>query len=464
MTRLDSLIAQLKKAITDKSSFITTIKHPQLLVNSLIDLRDTIGNNDVKEAVSDQLYYLIMEKHKESTDDFYKSSDTMLHSVLYGPPGVGKTTIGCKLARIWYSLGFIKGAKKAAPSGLNFNDLLGGDSTSGSSDFMTPDGIQWVIYLFVLLVVANFAIAIYDRMGVFWSMVIFGCLVFLVVVVIIYSIVSSSANKKEEEEQQRRMRENLKRNILQKIEENKDSAAVFEDVDFPPDDKIFKIAKREDFVGEYVGWTSPKTSKLLNSCIGKVLFIDEAYSLINGPNDQFGLEALTTLNQFMSEHASEIIVIFAGYRDLLEKGVFREQPGLQRRCMWKFNCSGYNPEELFQIYKYQANKVGWSINDESTCIKYFKENYDAFPAYGGDTERAFFFAKLAYSRDMIAGSPECSKNTLTPKHLLSAIKRLRSNHIESANSNLLTDSSAQTSDLLQKLAPLLSGYQQQAYA
>lgn len=101
--------------------------------------------------------------------------------------------------------------------------------------------------------------------------------------------------------------------------------------EIPPDDQIIKVVTRADFVDRYVGWTSPKTIKLLEENLGKVLFVDEAYSLINGPHDEFGMEALTALNLFLSQRPREIIVVFAGYKDLLQTGVYSVQPGLKRR-------------------------------------------------------------------------------------------------------------------------------------
>ena len=104
------------------------------------------------------------------------------------------------------------------------------------------------------------------------------------------------------------------------------------------------------------------------------------------------MEALTALNLFLSQHSNEIIVIFAGYKDLLETGPYSVQPGLRRRFMWQFDCEGYNAEQLFEIFRIQLDKKGWGLTDNAASLKLFINNYDAFPAFGGDTERAAFFA------------------------------------------------------------------------
>ena len=103
----------------------------------------------------------------------------------------------------------------------------------------------------------------------------------------------------------------------------------------------FIIANRSDFVGKYLGHTAAKTQKLLESCRGGVLFIDEAYSLgpQSGDNDSFSKEAIDTLNQFLSENNKDFICIIAGYEDSLNKCFFRRNQGLERRFPWKFKTN-----------------------------------------------------------------------------------------------------------------------------
>lgn len=97
-----------------KAPFLESIRYPDLLVSSLEELNELIGNHSVKDSVATQVAYLIAVKTSKS-DSHIENDHVMLNTILYGPPGVGKTLVGTKLAKIWYSLGFLDGSKKIIP-------------------------------------------------------------------------------------------------------------------------------------------------------------------------------------------------------------------------------------------------------------------------------------------------------------------------------------------------------------
>ena len=112
----------------------------------------------------------------------------------------------------------------------------------------------------------------------------------------------------------------------------------------------FRIATRKDFIGEYLGHTAIKTQKVIDSCMGGVLFIDEAYSLGNGDSkkDTFSKECIDTLNQNLSENKGKFVCIIAGYKENLEHDFFSVNPGLQRRFPFRYSIEKYTSKELIK--------------------------------------------------------------------------------------------------------------------
>jgi hypothetical protein len=88
--------------------------------------------------------------------------------------------------------------------------------------------------------------------------------------------------------------------------------------------------ERSQLVGEYVGHTAPKTKKIVESAKGGILFIDEAYSLVSGSQNDFGNEAIETLLKLMEDYRDDLIVIIAGYPDKMDTFI-KSNPGLNSR-------------------------------------------------------------------------------------------------------------------------------------
>ena len=105
---------------------------------------------------------------------------------------------------------------------------------------------------------------------------------------------------------------------------------------------------RSDLVGRYVGHTAPLTQQIIESALGGVLFIDEAYSLVRGKDDSFGLEAVDTLVKGMEDHRDDLIVILAGYSREMEE-FLNANSGLKSRFPNNLNFADYTGSELTQI-------------------------------------------------------------------------------------------------------------------
>jgi hypothetical protein len=145
---------------------------------------------------------------------------------------------------------------------------------------------------------------------------------------------------------------------------------------------ICKVYGKSDVVAGYVGQTSGKCKDALLECKGGAFILDEAYSLLNG-KCSFGLEALNTINQYMSEHPIDQMIIFLGYKDMI-KVLYENQRGLYRRFNWVYNIEDYTPIELSQIYLSSIpNGMGDNL-DRSDVEKLFKKEKEVFYNGAGD--------------------------------------------------------------------------------
>lgn len=121
---------------------------------------------------------------------------------------------------------------------------------------------------------------------------------------------------------------------------------------------------RADLVGKYVGHTAPLTMSVIQSALGGVLFIDEAYSLYRGKDDSFGLEAIDTLVKAMEDHRDDLIVILAGYTKEM-KDFLEANSGLKSRFANIIEFNDYTGEELMLISKSIAKGKDYVIDDEA---------------------------------------------------------------------------------------------------
>ena len=119
---------------------------------------------------------------------------------------------------------------------------------------------------------------------------------------------------------------------------------------------------RSGLVGEYVGQTAPKTNAIIDSALDGVLFVDEAYSLIQGGQNDFGMEAVSTLLKRMEDDRDRLVVILAGYTK--EMGDFiNSNSGLQSRFNRYIEFPDYTSNELMQIFNYIAMKNDYILSE-----------------------------------------------------------------------------------------------------
>ncbi|MGN0485254.1 MAG: AAA family ATPase [Lachnospiraceae bacterium] len=132
---------------------------------------------------------------------------------------------------------------------------------------------------------------------------------------------------------------------------------------------------RSNLVGQHIGHTAIKTREKLESALGGVLFIDEAYTLSQGGEWDFGREAINEILQFMEEYRGDIVVFFAGYTNKMEE-FMQTNPGLSSRIPFTFDFEDYTPDEIVQIGLLDLHKPERDYQvDELYYSEVVKNNY-----------------------------------------------------------------------------------------
>ena len=161
---------------------------------------------------------------------------------------------------------------------------------------------------------------------------------------------------------------------------------------------IFKKVTRSDLIAGYLGQTAIKTDKIIKESLGGVLFIDEAYSLAHSDQgDSYSKECLDVLNEALSCHKDDLMVIIAGYEKELENTIFTANPGLKSRFIWRFEMEKYDYEELYEIFLNMVDKIQWKV-DSSINKNWFLEKKDEFESFGRDIESLLTHIKIAHGR------------------------------------------------------------------
>ena len=183
---------------------------------------------------------------------------------------------------------------------------------------------------------------------------------------------------------------------------------------------------RDDLVGQYIGHTAPKTKEVLKKAMGGVLFIDEAYYLYKPDNERdYGSEAIEILLQVMENQREDLVVIFAGYKDRMDK-FYESNPGLASRITNHVHFPDYEPDELRQIGVNMIEEQQYMLTPEAE---------DALMEY----------IKVRMEKPLFA-------NARSVRNALDRARMRQANRIFETSSDLLTKSdlvTIQAEDLLQ---------------
>ena len=306
--------------INDKRKYPIDMKKLKNIVKPLKELKNVIGMESVKKNIFEQLLFILQDLNDSN----------MMHTVIEGPPGVGKTLLGKILAKIYCKLEFLK------KNEINKDEKDMQDITNQ-----------------------------------------------------LLSLISPTIGPQPKKE----------------TKENKED-----------DDFKFKVVRRSDLIGQFVGSTAIKTQKVIDEAAGGVLFIDEAYSLGSGGSndraDSFSKECIDTLNQNLSENGDKFICIIAGYPSEIERCFFSQNEGLRRRFPFKYTIEKYTSKELSEIFNFKVKDIKWEFSDDLKLVeveKFIDKHKKHFEHFGGDIETLLLNIKIKHSTRVFGKHPSLRK-------------------------------------------------------
>ena len=177
---------------------------------------------------------------------------------------------------------------------------------------------------------------------------------------------------------------------------------------------------RADLVGRYTGHTAPLTNSVIESALGGVLFIDEAYSLYRGEQDSFGLEAIDTLVKGMEDHRDELVVILAGYTKEMET-FLTANSGLASRFPNRIEFPDYTAVELLQITRVLAKNKGYTLAEACTepLLGYYArwQAADARTAGNGRLARNTLEKAIFHQSRRLVAEPAAALDLILPSDL-----------------------------------------------
>ena len=181
---------------------------------------------------------------------------------------------------------------------------------------------------------------------------------------------------------------------------------------------------RSGLVGGFVGQTAIKTQEVIQSALGGILFIDEAYSLTSKSENDYGAEAIDTLLKAMEDHRDDLIVIVAGYPALMDKFLY-SNPGLESRFNKFIYFEDYNEEELYNIFQLMSKESNLTIDEagDNYLKEYFKKVYENRSSNfaNGRAVRNLFEEVITNQANRLANKSEITDdelNTLTYEDFL----------------------------------------------
>ena len=396
-TPLEKLALLIEQLDANGSPALNNVPDSGLLLHSVRDLDGVIGNTKLKKSVAAKVKSMLLQADL-GNDDYAP----MVNVMLMGPPGVGKTTIASKIANIWRTMGLID-----TPENVTEEDEKNHDPHAKMT------GTAYLVYAGTCSVISLAGWSVYSSLvDKGYSKVLAGGVAIVMIIVLLVLVFAIAKNTSK---------------ISAAYNRRMDPENVSEESDKPKLKTGMVILKRGHFVAKFHGHTEEKVEKVLDKYDGHVMFIDEAYTLVNGEHDLYGKIAVDMISERMSLKPRSCVIIFSGYNDEKMAGVYEHQPGLRRRIPFKFICDGYNKDELAKIFRIQLTKENWTMENWGDVNELFNDDDLEFKEFGGDTLNLVQHSISAYSEEWGIKS-DITPSVIKRRHLIEAIKVMKEDH------------------------------------
>lgn len=468
---IDDILRRLKDSIEKNGSFSSSMRYPRALYYHLDKLRKMVGMRNIKDYISELILEHFVTVHDEEDLDERVDDSRMKHFLLLGPPGCGKSTISEMMANIICAIGFLK-----TPTPEILRDLEEKKDNSRDSEFFSQGD-----KLTSLIPTSSKSSRLYNADLKKRNLNLGGKMQQIEILTrkmrektgLLDQVLETLDHQGSEGcpeqkepiipaiekngnidlrlhlvETVREIRTSLDQ--LSKLSHTSESPRVFldptdirsrtstgreqEEIKPEADFKANYVpVSRAELIGRFVGQTAPKVRDNVAKALGGVLFIDEAYGIVNktGENVEcFSSECINMLCGYMSKYSQYFIVLMAGYTEETINAISVNR-GMERRFLHTLVIDDYKPEEVGKIFIHQLGSAGLRLDPSIDITSFVVQNHKFFGTTGSNSSKMSAICKKGYSKrrfheicDQIERRQPL--NTITLEILNSSIRKLQS--------------------------------------
>ena len=477
---LDTLIEDLRSSIVKGEGLISHFKYPRALYSTLVDVSKLIGLSGVKSMIAGLVSSHVVRSYDSQHGSSNGSkSDSMNHILLMGKPGTGKTTTAGLIANVICAIGFLD------PN----MEMEGEDGTVGGGQNIGPPSLLPIqgpnarneqilstvasMYRTRIGVLEDEVMNLKSRMSEANDSIKDAHLKIVELHILISDVsnhvsghvvgdsTKPSLRVMEDVEvsqfypkvvEQLRLiseiRDEIDKSVLMTLvskarlsiqplpapTSGSSSSEIVPEPEFKP---VFIVAPRDMMVAGYIGQTAIKVKKRIREAAGGVLFIDEAYNMLNmgsgGSVESFSSEAISTLCGCMSKYNRNFVTIMAGYEEATLE-MLRTNEGMQRRFGHVVCIGEYTIPEVGAIFVEQLKRLGLRLDSCIGLNNFIHANKSILGLNGGITNQLAASLHMIYSSDryraIIAGTANDENKGLITQAMLTCAMEIIEHNVE----------------------------------